>query len=655
MLKNKHEHRLSIALLALIVLALASICGCSDAPAGPCVGDLCPDEGWMEGEDMRTGRDMASLSDIESDQETAGCSATESRCTAGGQLESCVEGQWVATDCPSDHVCLDGECLPIICEPEEDTDCDEEGRLLVCNQTGTGYDAELCPYHWYCQDGQCVEGCGDPRVYCIEDEVWECTAGGEDLFVVACRAELGEQCIEGECLDRCQASEFKRDYVGCQFYAADLPNESTANDNIFAFAFANPWPDEEAEVTITYPTGRVAAVTVPPLSMATHELPVPRTLMVTGSGISHRGFFIRSSIPITSFMFNPLEQYDPSGATVATNDASLLIPVPIIGTEYLAMTWSDPGEYSEPPYVTVVATEDDTEVTVRPTSTIFMVVPPSVIVANTEATFELDALDVLNIQSKWGDLAGTEVTASAPVAVFSGNMCARVPDSGRFCDHIETQLPPVETWGNRFVVTKFTDRGGESDYYRIVALEDGTRPVFDPPRFDVPTLPRGHYYEFKSTGDFLVTSEKPILLGQFMASENMTSPSGPFGQSPTCPLDVGGSCWGDPSLVLVPPIEQLRSDYIYLVPNTYRYNFLNIAYPEGATVTIDGLDLVLDSCQPVGDPDSSDWCAVTRTAQPGYHTLFASAPVAVIVYGFDHNISYAYPAGLDFKVLLEVD
>ena len=37
----------------------------------------------------------------------------------------------------------------------------------------------------------------------------------------------------------------------------------------------------------------------------------------------------------------------------------------------------------------------------------------------------------------------------------------------------------------------------------------------------------------------------------------------------------------------------------------------------------------------------------------GVHSLDASAPVGVVVYGYDDDVSYGYPAGLDLDDLFE--
>src|SRR5690606_26024053 len=133
--------------------------------------------------------------------------------------------------------------------------------------------------------------------------------------------------------------------------------------------------------------------------LATHPLPVPRALsQIARPGLGRHGFHIASDQPIAAFMFNPLERYDQIGAPVATNDASLLIPTTALGRRYLAVTSSDTGELSRPPFVTILATEDATEVVVTSPEVIVLEQSPFIIPAGVPSTFTLRAHESLNLE-----------------------------------------------------------------------------------------------------------------------------------------------------------------------------------------------------------------------------------------------------------------
>lgn len=575
----------------------------------------------------------------------------DTRCNVA-QREQCTGGTWRALPCDAGTACDLGACEPIICEPGASA-CQDARTRTECNPSGTRLLRELCTFG-LCVDAACATSCVPGTRRCDGMDVLACDEHGVEALAFTCDGIRGEACGGGRCLSECELEGGKRGYMACDFWAADLPNDTTAIDNVFAFAFSNG-SGRVATVTITYPWGPIESVEVPVGGIATHALPVPRILsQILEPGVGRYGFRIQSTAPIAAWMFNPLERYDASDATtVATNDASLLIPATSLGTRYLAVTWSDQGQFSRPPYVTVVATQDGTELVVRTTTTVTMGQAPFITRAGEEARVVLNAHETLNLEPPSApgvrrDLTGTSVVSlNHPIAVFSGNRCARVPDEGRFCDHIETQLPSIDTWGDHFVVTKFTDRGGESDYFRVLATEGDTELVFDPPRA-APTLVAGGMWQFDSKDDFVLTTSKPVLLAQFMASQNMTRPPGPFGVSQDCPSEIGGTCQGDPALVLAAPIAQWRRELIFLVPDTYTYQFINIAMSAGSELTLDGVAVDTANAKAIG---GSDWQSLVVPVGGGYHKLAASQPVGVVVYGYDHNISYAYNAGLDFKAL----
>jgi hypothetical protein len=573
------------------------------------------------------------------------------RCLSERDLDSCVDGAWQTAACPGLTFCESGACLPRVCDPQATPVCADATSRSVCEPPGTRLSTLPCPAG-PCVDGACTEGCEPGARWCEDGRVMAC---GDDFAVaVAETCDSDEACVNGRCLDACGLLSVKRSYLGCSFLAADLPNDPSAIDNLFAFTFSNASSERTARVTIESPWGDEATVTVPPGGLAIHPLPVPRLFsQIATPGRQARGFFIRSDAPVAAVMFNPLERYDAaSQAKVATNDASLLIPEAALGLDHVAVTWSDPGQYSEPPFVVVVAQRDGTRVRVTSRETIVLPGPPWAIPRDTPTEVELARGEVLNLEppklpNVRTDLTGTRVTSlNHPIAVFSGNRCARVPDAGRFCDHLETQVPPVESLGTRHVLAKFADRGGESDYVRIVALTDGTTLAFDPPLPAASAPMRaGEVRTVELQADVALTTSSPVLVAQFMASQSMTDPDGPFGQSDGCPAEIGGSCVGDPSLVLAAPVGKWQFDLIFLVPETYRWQFANVVLEAGSTLSLDGAPVDTSSARTIG---ASGFLALTLPLTPGRYRLTGSRPISAIIYGYDHNISYAYCAGLAF-------
>jgi hypothetical protein len=430
------------------------------------------------------------------------------------------------------------------------------------------------------------------------------------------------------------------------------------------------------------------------------------------AGTFWTGSRVQSTAPIVAYQFNPLDNVD-----VFSNDASLLIPANTFGKEYLVMSrfqftgggpdiplgsscaqvcgQIDGGEcvfdgtddVCQFPYrgtISVVAAGANTTVTVRPTARTAAGATMSAMVPGQSYEVTLEPFQVLNIRSdeEGADLTGTEIVADKPVGVFSGHMAAL---SGEKCcaDHLEQMMFPVTTWGKTYVCTKSFPRNQESDYWRILAAEDGTVVQFEPGVAVNQALDRGEYFEFATTQDFKITATKPVLVAQILASAR-EAPGNSYcadaydcgfdefcattqtcirycdsefdttscGQGTICTCSDPTFCYcesvGDPALILAAPVEQFRQDYVFLTPNAYRDDYINVIAPAAAAVTLDG-DAV-----PAGQFTAipgSGYKVARLVVSDGVHTLSATDKVSVIAYGYDRHVSYGYAAGLNLNDL----
>lgn len=126
-----------------------------------------------------------------------------------------------------------------------------------------------------------------------------------------------------------------------------------------------------------------------------------------------------------------------------------------------------------------------------------------------------------------------------------------------------------------------------------------------------------------------------------------------FGSAyPSCIEGLCQSCGcepiGDPALILTPPVEQFRKDYVFLVPGAYAEDFVTVVAPIGATVKLDGSTFTAAAFTPIG---GSGFAAAKLKIADGVHALVADQPVGVVVYGYDDDVSYGYTAGLDLQDL----
>ncbi|MBL8939353.1 MAG: IgGFc-binding protein [Archangium sp.] len=281
------------------------------------------------------------------------------------------------------------------------------------------------------------------------------------------------------------------------------------------------------------------------------------------------------------------------------------------------------------------------------------------------------------------DLTGSIVTSDKPIAVFGGSACTMRSYVQTACDHVEEQLFPFVTWGKNFVAArtaplKLTNgtpapaANAGPDYYKVVAgcpasaCPNGTLvtvtpapaagDVLSPNRCIAGTsvaanncrLAGGTFVEFRSRTSLTITADQPVQVAQIFSSQNATSPVGT-----TRPAQ------GDPSLVLLPPIEQWRSQYTVLTAPGTSDNYLGLVIDSSRVqeVRVNGNAVQASAFTAVG---STPFRVANVPVPVGTHTILVipipgqmTLPGAgVTVYGFDSYVSYGYTGGLDLTTIV---
>jgi hypothetical protein len=545
------------------------------------------------------------------------------------------------------------------------------------------------------------------------NEVWHCNDNGDGgELVESCEGE--NVCSNGVCKTPCDRAADLPSNVGCHFWAVDLDNEAVtspvSNDAAaqqYAVAVAN---NNDAPVVVRVykniarvgqPVNEelVAMVTIQPQDLERIDLPqreVDGTMgqngtYTVGSGshtfVSPHAYRIESTGPVVAYQFNPIVQQ-------FSNDASILIPIQALEKQYFVMGWPTANPCGPPPgdplyqqsipdrtAVTIIGVEDDTQVTVIPTHPIVASGGDSgFAIAATPAgqplQFTIDKFDVVNLESdqpqvgltqcfsmldRDGDFTGTVVQASRKIAVFSslergaGLGGATPPDppgwDGETCctDHLEQQMFPTAALGWDFAISRSPVRSTNANYkepdlYRILATTDGTTVLTNlPSPYDRFELDAGEFTTFHSYGGFSATSTGgAIMLGQYLVSQSY--------------IPDGGI--GDPTFIVFPAAEQHRKDYVFLVPGTFSQNYMVLAMPQNATVTVDGTALgEFNDCYEgdIGTVNGILYKQLTCPMTEGVHTVASSMPVGLTVYGYYNVGSYGYPGGSDVKIINPIE
>lgn len=646
--------------LSIFLLLAVAIAGCSERIGG---GQKTSGESCMPGEIRCTNLEEAEVCALD------GTGFVPGSCAEG---QVCV-GTEARTDCADPDDCPD-ICKDVICTPGERF-CNDSNNVevLVCDDTGTG--SSTCG------------SCAAPPVNGV--------------------------CFKGECIGVCRSDQ--KSYLGCEYYAVDLDNAFVpcqvdsfgqlqfcdAAGAQFALVIANPDPEFSAFVNISIgetsgqaPTVTECTASQPDENLITGAIIPPRGLEIIplprrdadGTVKDRLAYRIGSNVPVTAYMFNPLENVD-----VFSNDASLLLPVNTAGDDYFVMTREQTFD-SLKGFLTVVGvSEGTTNVQVRVTAKTLAGedIPGQQAIPALQPgdLFEttLERFEVLNIESDFigSDLTGSRITTDRPVLVYAGSEAANVPTTsmcdlrtntcefdgatpcgcsaadGPGCsphekcsqfitccaDHLEQQMFPVTAWGSSFVGVRSEPRNGELDVWRILAATDGTQVTLMPPVAAVPELDAGQWFEFESGDDFLIEASDPILVGQFLAAQDAPDPN----QGGAGPNDAGT---GDPAFMLAVPERQFRPNYVFLAPNKYAFDYVSIAFRSGTEARLDNRILTEIANANLSAIPGTNWTAARVPIGDGNHTLICDEPCSVMVHGYDQYVSYGYPGGLN---LLDVE
>ena len=252
--------------------------------------------------------------------------------------------------------------------------------------------------------------------------------------------------------------------------------EQGGNDNHIVIYVSSPY---ETEVQVRVPGRGVVKTqrTVPndviffrlspaeaqPFNKSPNQVAPPQDIY-TGAAV-----IVTSGAPIVAYAVTRFQ---------FTSDAIMLTPTSAQGLEYVVGSMADmsgmyPG-FNLPSEVTVAATANDTKV-------FFTLGGNAATKANNAMTpgqtrtYTINKGDVIAISSisTEGDMSGSYIRATKPVSVVSGNQCANVPTSIRWCDYIASAETPMAAWSNVYHYPQLMERS-QNSWMKIFAAGDQT-------------------------------------------------------------------------------------------------------------------------------------------------------------------------------------
>ncbi|RYD83692.1 MAG: T9SS type A sorting domain-containing protein [Sphingobacteriales bacterium] len=386
---------------------------------------------------------------------------------------------------------------------------------------------------------------------------------------------------------------FPGNYGGGGTLSFFISGESSTTGSVTANGFST---------TFSITPGSVTQVSLPQyLNINTHNL------------VENKGIHVTANDEVTIYGLSQ---------QTATTDAYVALPTDILGTEYIALNFSQ----NLPSQLTIVASENSTSVTITSTETV------SGFTSGVARTITLDQGQTFQVRSSDG--TGTLVTSDKPIGLFGGSECTNIPSNSYYaCDHIVEMIPPTSTWGKNFVVMPLATRNGST--YRILASENSTAVNINGSL--AATLNKGEFYQTTTNIALNITSDKPVLVGQYANSSSYDN------------------AVADPFFMIIPPYEQYLGSYTIATPGSgFTSHWANIIVPAAAVgnAKLDGSVISSSDFSAIG---SSGFYGATIEITNGTHTIYSDYPIGAHIYGWGNYDSYGYPGGASLSPVAFVD
>jgi PKD repeat protein len=376
------------------------------------------------------------------------------------------------------------------------------------------------------------------------------------------------------------------------------------------------------------------------------QLPWPIFEPLGSEIVEKKAIHIVSDKPMNIFAMN----WSPSSA-----DAAVIFPVDAIGNEYYAMCYEPsinegaggvPGNGKNSEFL-IVASEDNTVVSITPSKVTDQLRPanvPFTVKLNKGELYQVQSMNHANLAGQ-GDLTGSYIKSDKPVAFYSGSWSTTIPNTSNSAwDHLYEQIPPVRSWGRKFVTVPL--KGRSLDRFRVLASENNT--IFRIGKNTPVMLNKGEFYEFVLTENqpSLIDSDHPVLLAQYMVSNSVDRPA-----------NVAQTSWdGDPLMLIVSPVDQTREAVTFVAydsPNIKSKFYVNVVTKIGSSgnILLDGQPIIF---QPLPD---TEYAFAQVAISKGNHNLNSSVSgegFIAYVYGYGGVESYGYGVGFNLSIKLDL-
>ncbi len=383
------------------------------------------------------------------------------------------------------------------------------------------------------------------------------------------------------------------------------------------------------------------------------RIDLPSNLEITESEvIKRKAVEITSDVPICVYAFS---------SQTNTSDSYIVPPISQWGEKYVAISYPNDQYIASFEHYTpkdssfliprkseflIIASQNDTKVNITPKSATSALRAKDKTFQITLERGECFLVKSYRHQIGRGDLTGSIIESDKPTMVVSGHVRTAVPQfMGRHFeskDHLAEALLPFRSWGRRFYSVPFGFHNG-GDLFKVTCADSNTIVTAE-------TQDTTFSFQLNLPGDFHTVTElsspakwsanNPVQIGHFI-------------------MRIGGeedNIYYDPSLVILPPVEQFISETRFLTlgngfydPYQYMGHRVYLVFSEEALRSLkvdDDLALNLDDNLLDNAFPNSNYYWTRLEVDEGERTITCEEGFfSGVVYGYGQADSYAYLLG----------
>lgn len=269
-----------------------------------------------------------------------------------------------------------------------------------------------------------------------------------------------------------------------------------------------------------------------------------------------------------------------------TADGTTIIPIHKLSTQYVVITVQPTSRKSQ---LAVAALENNSSISIKFRMKQYMSlnIEGSKYYNGDVFIISLDRFETYQIAHNT-DLTGTFIESSNPIAAFAGSDCTEL-NGGKYIDHLLEQLPPADTIDKSYIVPPNSD--GRDTLIRITATKMSDIYYMIGTVIRTRLLTRYDFFDIRisSNQSCYIKSTEPVLVTGFGLHSN-------------------SSTLGDPSMTIVPGINQYLNYYKIPIPTGYVHNVVSIMIKESSKAFIrindellNAVDIVYEDSLSIGN------------------------------------------------------